>query len=136
MIIQIAFSFSDDPYYSGLRARIPNFVSRSRNALFFNRSSSSHANTSRTSMMVKGSKDQQNKMALAKSMSSGLDAAQQQQAAAAAAHNGAASGGAGGPVSLPPHPFWWHSRFGGQGAAAQGQGGLHPAMSEYAVWWG
>ena len=96
--------FSDDPYYSGLRARIPNFV-KSR----------------KKKQQEKEAKERQQQQQ------------QQQQHAAAAAgpgglHAAAHSAGLYNPSGAASNPFWWHSRLYNEGAHLNS---LNPDGSNY-----
>lgn len=100
-------SSGDDPYYSGLRARIPNFV-KSR----------------KKKQQEKEAKErqQQQQHAAAAAGPAGLH-----HPAAAAAHS--AGGGLYNPSGAASNPFWWHSRLYNEGAAHLNS--LNPDGSNY-----
>lgn len=101
---------TDDPYYCGLRARIPNFVK---------------ARTSALGLGVGGKKNKSG---------GGKHAAEENNNNNGSSGHKGHHGGVGGPVSLPPqipsHPFWWHSRLYNDMAAAHAAAAASGHMSK------
>jgi len=85
-------STGDDPYYSGLRARIPNFVKRKK------KSSDSSSSNSK----IGGSKMTPNQPPVSSSAS-------MMNLGVSGYHGANKSGGQ--PQMNSSHPFWWHSRL-------------------------